>query len=84
MDWGKGSKLPCPRVSLYYSNFLNALAEEHDIVFEETTAFLKHTRMEHGEKRELGCDKVIGQCCALSEGDCRRGIERTRILVHRG
>ena len=53
---GKGSKLPGPRISLHYSNFLNALAEEHDIVFEETTPFLKHARMKHGEKRELRCD----------------------------
>jgi hypothetical protein len=56
MGMGKGSKLPGPRVPLYYGNFLNALTEEYDIVFEETTTFLEHTRMKHSEKRELRCD----------------------------
>jgi hypothetical protein len=79
----KGSKLPGPRVSLYHSNFLDALTEEHYVIFEETTAFLKHTRMKQGKKRKLGCDQMIGQCCALSEGDCRRGIEQTGVLFQR-
>jgi hypothetical protein len=56
MVGGKGLKLPGTRVSLYHSNFLNALTEEDYIVFEETAAFLKHARMKHGKKRELGCD----------------------------
>jgi hypothetical protein len=46
-------KLPGARISLHHSNFLNALTEEHYVVFEETTAFFEHTRMKHGEKREL-------------------------------
>jgi hypothetical protein len=54
--WGKGLKIPSPSVSLYYCNLLDALTEKYDVVFEETTTFLKHTWMKHGEKRELRCN----------------------------
>jgi hypothetical protein len=48
--------VPSPSVSLYYCNLLDALTEEYDVVLQETATFLKHTRMEHGRKRELGCN----------------------------
>jgi hypothetical protein len=53
MVGGRLLKLPGARISLHHSNFLNALTEEHYVVFEETTAFFEHTRMKHGKKREL-------------------------------
>jgi hypothetical protein len=45
-----------PRVSLYYCNLLDALTKEYDVILEETTTFLKHTRMDHGQKRKLRCN----------------------------
>jgi hypothetical protein len=53
---GKGSKLSSPSISLYYCNLLDALTEEHDVVFEETATFFEHTWMKHGKKRELRCN----------------------------
>jgi len=50
------SKVPSPSVSLYNCDLLNTLAEEHDVIFKETAAFLEHPRMKHSEKRELRCD----------------------------
>jgi hypothetical protein len=52
----KSSKFPGPSVTLYYCNLLDALTEEYDIVFEETTTFLEHTWMKHGKKRKLRCN----------------------------
>ena len=48
-------KVLSPSVSLYYCNLLDALTEES--VLQETATFLKHTRMEHGQKHELGYNK---------------------------
>jgi hypothetical protein len=49
-------KVLSPSVSLYYGNLPDALTEEYDVGLQETAMFLKHTRMERGQKRELGCN----------------------------